>query len=59
MERVVGLRTVDGQLQVKVRWEGYGEQDDEWLQEYSLDCPTLIDEFISTSGDKLFRVGGQ
>jgi hypothetical protein len=56
VERVVGIRVKDGQLQMKVRWLGYGVDDDSWLTEADLDCPRLVEAFIASSGDNLQRI---
>lgn len=56
VERVVGIRVQDGQLQMKVHWQGYGADEDSWLTEADLDCPRLIEDFIASSGDLMQRI---
>ena len=52
---IEGMRVRAGQLEFRVRWKGYTAKDDEWLREADLDCPHLVDTFVASAGDALFR----
>ena len=56
VEKVVGLRVENGQLQFKVRWLGYDNDEDMWLAENEMDCPRLVEDFVALEGDRLQRV---
>ncbi|XP_012284332.1 uncharacterized protein DDB_G0283697-like isoform X2 [Orussus abietinus] len=47
VEKVVAYRTIKGRRQFLVRWKNYGEEADTWEQEKDLNCPELIEEFLS------------
>jgi hypothetical protein len=50
------MKLEKGQLFFKIRWQGYGAEDDTWIVEQNLNCPALIDEFVMTKGGDLLRV---
>ena len=43
--KICGVRKHRGETQYLVKWEGYGEEDNSWLDENRLNCPKLIDDF--------------
>ncbi len=51
VERVVDHRTVDGRIQFRLRWLGYGEKDDTW-QPYDLDVAgnESVETYIDNTG---------
>ena len=56
VEKVVGMRIRGGELQFKVRWKGFSEEDDQWMSETDLDCARLIEEFVALRGDAIQRL---
>lgn len=45
VERVIAKRVRRGRIEYLVRWAGYGDEDDTWQTEDSMNCPKLIAEF--------------
>ncbi|KYM98068.1 PREDICTED: chromobox protein homolog 5-like [Cyphomyrmex costatus] len=52
VERLVNVRTIKGRRQFLVRWVGYGETDDSWENEKDLNCPQLIEDFLTEEKEK-------
>ena len=53
---MVGRREVDGVLQYRVRWKGYGTDDETWEPETYLQCPQLVREFEDVRSKSATRV---
>lgn len=51
VEKIVSQRTIKGRRQFLVRWKGYAEDADTWEQEKDLNCPQLIEEFLTEPAD--------
>lgn len=47
VDKIVGRRISDGQLQYLVRWTGFGQNDDLWVPVYHLNCPDKLEQFES------------
>jgi hypothetical protein len=45
VEKICGFRKYRGETQYLVKWEGYGEEHNSWLDLKNLNCPRLIAEF--------------
>lgn len=52
VEKLVSLRTNKGRRQFLVRWKGYRQSADTWENEKDLNCPELIEEFLSRLDEK-------
>ena len=48
-------KTRAGVFQFWVRWKGYGEEEDQWINEYDMHAPELIEEFRSRQPPKKTR----
>ncbi|XP_046820030.1 chromo domain-containing protein cec-4-like [Vespa crabro] len=51
VDKIVGHRTIKGRRQFLVRWKGYGEDSDTWEQEKDLNCPKLIEDFLTEDAE--------
>ena len=45
VEAILDKRRMDGRIEYKVRWKGYGLEDDSWRTEHNLDCEELVEEY--------------
>lgn len=45
VEKIKGTRQHHGKIQYLVKWAGYGDEDNSWLDVDRLNCPVLISEF--------------
>ena len=50
VDHIVGKRRYRGRLQYKVRWVGYDESDDQWVDEDDIDAAELIAEYEEIHG---------
>ena len=49
VEAIVGHKHISSGILFKVRWAGYGEEDDTWETEENLDnCSAILDDYIAT-----------
>lgn len=46
VDRIVGERVIKNKVQYKVRWVGYGTDDESWENESQLDCPDMLEEYL-------------
>lgn len=46
MESIVDFKQSRGKRQFKIRWKGYGPDNDTWEYEEDLSCPTIIKTFL-------------
>ena len=52
VEKILGVRQYRGITQYLVKWEGYEDSDNSWLDFKNLNCPKLIAEFNQRSNFK-------
>ena len=54
VEKIIGQRIYRNKIEYKVRWLGYGSDEDSWEKEDNLNCPDLIEKYKNESaGNKL------
>lgn len=54
VEKIVGMRkAVDGGREYLVRWQGFEPADDTWEKEHFLNCPLLLQQFLSENNQIL------
>jgi len=41
-----------GERHYKIRWAGYGPEEDSWVKPEDLNCPDILDEFLQKEGLK-------
>ncbi|XP_063244548.1 chromobox protein homolog 5-like isoform X2 [Bacillus rossius redtenbacheri] len=52
VESVVDSRQYKGKRQFKIRWKGYGEDNDTWEFEDNLKCPEIIEVYLKENPEK-------
>ncbi|PAA66028.1 hypothetical protein BOX15_Mlig017863g3 [Macrostomum lignano] len=52
VEKILAMRRRHGKRQFKIRWKGYGPEEDTWEPEENCDCTELIEEFLKESAAK-------
>lgn len=46
VEKIIGDKKMGNVQYYKVRWEGYGEEDDTWERETNLFCTDILEEYL-------------
>jgi hypothetical protein len=46
VESIQGMKQSQGKRQFKIRWKGYGPDNDTWENEEDLSCPNIIKSFL-------------
>lgn len=52
VERVIDDKLIGGIRRYRVRWHGYGPDDDTWEREDNLFCPSILQEYIDLKSKK-------
>ncbi|VDN08371.1 unnamed protein product [Thelazia callipaeda] len=56
VEKILGVSAVDGKLLYKVRWKGFGSNDDSWEPEANLhSAPVILLDYITNHYDEITK----